>query len=343
MFLVAAGAGMATALIGCGGGTKQDPHKILDQTFSGNRGVKSGKVDVRVRVDAQGIPGVNGPVTITLTGPFQREERRVPKFDLDAMLGAGGRTLTTGAVSTGDKGFIKFQGSSYAVPDGIFAGFTQGFEQARSRSLGIDPRKWMRDPKIQGEEDVTGQATIHVSSPVDVVRLLDDRARILQQASRLGVARDRQVSTSLTAQQKQAVASVIADPTLDVYSGKHDNVLRRLTFAFAFKVPKDQQQRANGLKSGKVTLDVKLADVNRPEAVRAPGTLKPFKELRGALNVLAGLPGLGLLVSPGQVTSTSPGTSGERSATVRSYAQCVTAAGGDVSKEQACAPLLPGR
>lgn len=334
---------MATALIGCGGGPKQDPHKVLDQTFSGKRGVKSGKVDVRIRVDAQGISGLNGPVTVTLTGPFERGDRRLPKFDLDATLGAGGRTLTTGAISTADSAFIKFQGSSYAVPDGIFAGFKQGFEQARSSSLGIDPRKWMKHLKVEGDEDVAGQSTTHVSSEVDVAKLLDDRARILAQASRLGVAQDRQVSTNLTAQQKEAVAAAITDPTFDVYSDKHDKILRRLTVAFGFKVPKDQQQRANGLKSGKVTLDIRLADVNRPETVRAPAKLKPFNELRGALNVLAGLPGLGLLISPGQVTSTSPGPSSERTATVRSYAQCVTAAGGDVPKQRACAPLLPSR
>ncbi|MDQ6751181.1 MAG: hypothetical protein M3Z33_10560 [Actinomycetota bacterium] len=343
----------ALALSGCGGGTKEDPAKVLDQTFSGKRTVRSGKVKVRVAVDAKGLSGVNGPVTITLTGPFERPARQLPKFDLDTTLTAGGRTLAVGAVSTGDKGFIKFQGSAYAVPDTIFAGFKQGFEQARSTSPGIDPRKWMRHPSVEGDEEVAGEATTHVSSDIDVPKLLDDRARILQKANQLGVARNRQVSTNLTAAQKKAVVDTIEHPRFDVYSGKHDRILRKLTVAFAFNVPAKQQQRANGLKSGRVTVDVELADVNRPEPTRAPTKLKPFSELRSALSILAGLPGLGLLVSPSQVSSTAPGP-GPAAATnpsgaaggsgsVQAYAQCVTAAGGDPSKEQACAGLLPSR
>jgi len=342
----------ALALSGCGGGTKEDPAKVLDQTFSGQRAVKSGKVKVRIAIDAKGLSGVNGPVTITLTGPFQREPRQLPRFDLDTMLSAGGRTLVVGAVSTGDKGFIKFQGSAYAVPDAIFAGFKQGFAQARSTSPGIDPRKWMRRPKVQGDEEVAGEPTTHVSSDIDVPKLLDDRGRILQKASQLGVARNRPVSTNLTAAQKRAVADAIERPRFDVYSGKHDRILRRLTVAFGFKVPAARQQRANGLKSGTVTVDVELARVNRPEPTRAPTKLKPFSELRSALSVLGGLPGLGLLVSPSQVSSTAPGagpaastnpSAAGGSGNVQAYAQCVTAAGGDPSKEQACAGLLPSR
>lgn len=355
LFLVMACAIVSLALIGCGGGSKQDPHKILDQTFSGSRSVKSGKLDVRVMIDAKGISGLNGPVTLALTGPFEgRGRHQLPKFDLDGRLGAGGRTLTAGAISTGEKGFIRFQGSDYAVPASVFAGFKLGFERARSTSLGIDPRRWMKDPKVKGDEDVAGQSTTHISSEIDVPKLLDDRARLLQTASRLGVAQTRQVSTDLTAQQKKSVADAIQSPKFDVYPGKDDKILRKLTLAFSFEVPKSQQQRANGVKSGRVTFDVELAGVNQPATVQAPAKLKPFSELRSALGVLAGLPGLGLLVSPSEVTSVPPGSAGTpppgangstgRTANVQAYAQCVTAAGSDVSKAaQACSKLLPSR
>ncbi len=350
-FLVLTCAIASVALVGCGGGSKENPARVLDQTFSGKRTVRSGKLKMRIGIDAQGLSGLKGPVTIRLTGPFQRQARQLPSFDLDAMLSAGGRTLAVGAISAADKGFIKFQGSAYAVPDVIFAGFKQGFVQARSTSPGIDPRRWMRHPKVEGDEDVAGQSTTHVSSDIDVPKLLDDRARILQKASQLGVARNRPGPANLTAAQKKTVSDAIERPRFDVYSGKHDRIVRRLTVAFGFNVPAKQQRRANGLKSGRVNVDLEIADVNRPEPVRVPTQLKPFSELRGALSILSGLPGLGLLVSPSPVSGTAPGpaTSPDSSGaaggpgTVQAYAQCVTAAGGDGSKEQACARLLPSR
>jgi hypothetical protein len=356
--LVLACAIVLVALVGCGGGSKQDADKVLDQTFSGNRNIKSAKLNVRVVVDANGISGLNGPLNLTLTGPFESQGQQLPKFDLDVKLAIGGRTFSAGAVSTGDKGFIKFQGSSYALPDSVFAGFKQGFERARAQrtggsrntslaSLGIDPRKWLKDPKSQGDEQVAGQSTTHVSSTIDVPKLLDDAGRVLAKAGQLGVAQSRQLPTSLTAQQKKAVANAIENPTFDVFSGKDDKILRKVTLAFDFKVPKNQQQRANGLKSGKLMFDVELAGVNQPQTVQAPATPKPFAELRTALSSLAGLlaPGGAGTGSGGSATTPSGGSNGSTggSPQIQAYAQCVTAAGGDVAKTQACAKLLPSR
>jgi hypothetical protein len=349
----------AVVLIGCGGGSNADGRKVLEQTFSGHKNVKSGRINLKIAADAHGIPGLNGPVTITLSGPFQSQGQQLPTFDLDVKLNANGRTFSAGAVSTGDKGFVKFQGTSYLLPDSVLAGFRQGFQRARAQrnsqqgtslaSLGIDPRRWVRNPSDEGDEDVAGQSTTHISSDIDVPKLLDDFGRVVGQAGRLGVSQNRQASAMLSERQKKAVDDAIEDPKIDVYSGTTDRILRKLTIALGFKVPKDQQQRANGLKSGKLSLDIELAEVNRPQAVHAPANAKPFSELR---NALGGLAGLGGLVSGGGGTTSgsgasqgtpSTGSAGSASPAVQAYAQCVAAAGGDVSKTQNCAGLLPKR
>lgn len=351
----------AVLLVGCGGGSKGDADKVINQTFSGHKSVKSGRINLKLVAEADGISGLNGPVTIALTGPFQSQGQQLPKFDLDVKLNANGRTFSAGAVSTGDKGFVKFQGASYALPDSVLTAFRQGFERARAQrssqqgtslaSLGIDPRRWLKDPSNEGDEDVAGQSTTHISSDIDVPKLLDDFGRAVGQAGRLGVAQNRQASARLTERQKKAVNDAVEDPKFDVYSGTTDRILRKLTIALGFKVPKDQQQRANGLKSGKVSFDVEIADLNRPQTVQAPANAKPFSELRNALGALAGLGGL--VSSGGTTTSGSgasqgtpaPGGAGASGASpaVQAYAQCVTAAGGDVNKTQNCAGLLPKR
>jgi hypothetical protein len=351
------------ALLGCGGGSKEDVNKVLNETFSGNKNVKSGKLNLQVTVEANGISGLNGPVTVALTGPFQSQAQALPKFDLDLKLAAGGRNFTAGAVSTGDKGFVKFQGSSYAIADNVFASFKSGYQRAKAQrngsnqnpsfsSLGIDPRKWLKNPKNEGTEDVAGQSTTHVSSSIDIPKLLDDVAHVLQKAGQLGVAQSRQLPTALTDQQKKAVADAVTDPKFEVFSGKDDRILRKLTIAFGFNVPQAQQQRANGLKSGKVTFDIEIAGVNQPQTVQAPPNPKPFTQLRSALGGLSGLGALSGLSggtttgSAGSSTTGTPGATGSSGGTanVQAYAQCVTAAGGDVNKAQACAKLLsPGQ
>ena len=347
---------VAIAATGCGG---RDVDKVLEQTFSGSAGVRSGRLNLRLVVDAKGVPGQRGPLTIAVTGPFQSQPAGPPKFDLDVRLASNGATVTAGAVSTGDRGFIKLQGSSYAVPDSVFAGFRQGFERVRAQraptarnpslaSLGIDPRKWMKDPRDEGEGVVAGQATTHVSSGIDVRRLLSDLVGLLERASRLGVASNRRLPTMLSGRQRAAVSEAIEEPSFDVFSGRDDHILRKIRMAFAFKVPEERRLRANGLRSGKVRFEVELGGVNQPQAVRAPANPRPFTELGGALSAVAAL---GPLITPGARSESGGGATlgpGQSSpsktpASAQAYAQCVTAAGGDLAKAQVCSKLLPSR
>ena len=54
---------------------------------------------------------------------------QLPAMDLDLPRGAGGQNFTAGAISTGDEGFISYQGTYYRVPDEPFAQFKRRFER----------------------------------------------------------------------------------------------------------------------------------------------------------------------------------------------------------------------
>src|SRR2546421_511707 len=72
--LVLASLAVAVMLLaGCGGGGGEDPQKVLQQTFSGNKKVTSGKLDLSLTVTADGVQNVNGPISLSLTGPFQSQ------------------------------------------------------------------------------------------------------------------------------------------------------------------------------------------------------------------------------------------------------------------------------
>jgi len=108
------------------------------------------------------VQNVKGPITISLVGPFQSQgPTTLPKFDFDLKIGAQGQNFTAGAISTGDKGFIKLQGNTYAVSDQVFNAFKQGFQRSQAQqngtkknpslaSLGVNPKNWLKSPQKQG-------------------------------------------------------------------------------------------------------------------------------------------------------------------------------------------------
>jgi hypothetical protein len=374
----------ATLLVACGGGGSSsggskppsDAAGILKDTFGPDKPVKSGKVDLAVAVDATGLSGVSGPLKLSLTGPFQSTGgKTVPEFDFDLALAAGSMNLTAGVTSTGKAGYLKFQGTSYALPDTVFQQFKQGYAKSAGSSdgkkssgpslssLGVDPLRWLKSPKKVGVEDVEGAASNHVSATVDVPSLLGDVDTLLKKAGSLsGVAGAAAgVPTGLTAAQKTQIEQAITATSFDVWAGKDDGILRKLDVSVSFDVPASAQARVGGLKKGTVRLTLTLADLNKDQKVSAPATTKPLNQLTSQISGLLGGLGLGSALgspnsssgsgsSPGAGSggsgSSGSGSSGSGSAAAPSataatkYAQCLQSAGTDIAKVNACAKLL---
>ena len=342
---------LPVGLIACGGGGSEKPDKVLKETFSGGKRVKSGKLNVSLTFNGQGSSSLSGPVKLSLTGPFSTPgPKQLPKFDFSLAFSASGRSFSAGAVSTGNQGYIKLQGSSYNVSPEVFQSFKRGFEQASQRpngtknnpsfsSLGINPREWLKNASNKGDADIGGASTTHVSSEIDLPKLLQGISTLLQRANSLGVGQTNRVPTTLTPQQQQQIQQVIKKASFDVYSGKDDKILRKLSLDIGFTVPPASSQQAGGLKSGTLALSIEIDDLNKSQSINAPSNPKPFSALSSQLSGLGGLTGaLGGLGGSSSGGSTGGGATGNAAA--QAYAQCIVNARGDVSKAQACAKLL---
>ena len=122
---------------GCGssGGGDASTSTLLKDAFSGDKTVKSGKLDVSLGFQAQGLPTLTGPVAFKLAGPFSSlGSGNLPKFDFDLDVAAGGQTIQAGAVSLGDSGYLKFGGRSYSVGKTLFDQFKNGYEKSQQQS-----------------------------------------------------------------------------------------------------------------------------------------------------------------------------------------------------------------
>jgi hypothetical protein len=340
---------VAAFVAGCGGGGSSEPSadsdtsvdQVLKDTFSGQKKVDSGKLDLSLKLDVQGSSDsqLQGPISLKLSGPFQTQGKgKLPKFAMDAAFAGAGQSIKAGLTSTGDKAFVNFQGTDYAVSDQVFQQFKAGYEQAQKQSadkgnqqslatLGIDPRRWLTNPKNEGEAKVGDTDTIKITGGVDVNKLLDDVNTALEKARNLGVEGSDQLPEKLTDQQKQQAADAIKDLKVEIYTGKEDTTLRRMVVAMNV----DGAQQG----SGTLTLDFQLLDLNEDQSIEAPSGAKPFDQLLGQLGGL----GLGGAAGSGSGSSGS-GSGGASAEQLKKYSDCITAAGSDTAKQQQCADLL---
>ena len=352
--LLALLAALALGVAACGGGgdeasSETDVDKLLSDTFKGNKEVKSGKLDLSLRVDAKNAQGVDGPVTLTLAGPFQSEgEQQLPKFDIDFAFEGAGQSIKAGLTSTGTKGFVNFQGTEYVVSDQVFRQFKSGYEQAQKQgkeqnqslsSLGLDPRQWLTNPKNEGEAKVGEDDTIKITGGVDVNKLLDDLNQALRKTRELGVQGTDQLPSQLTEAQKKQVADSVKDPKVEIYTGKEDTILRRMVIALGIVAPQGSGQSG----SADLKLDLAISDLNKDQEVSEPSGAKPFDQLLSQLGGL-GLGGAGSGSGSGGAGGGSSGggsgSAGTDNANLEKYSQCIQEAGSDTAKARKCADLL---
>lgn len=324
----------APGLAGCGS-SDESVDSLLKQTFASDKSVKSGRLNAQLDANVQGVQGLDGPVRLRLSGPFQSGGgKEMPHFDFTLGLTAGGQTFSAGGVSTGDKGFVKFQGQTYAVSDQLFKQFKDGYLAAAKQSkqkkdaspslgaLGINPRAWLRDPRKVGEENVAGTDTIHITAAIDVPSLLDDVNRLLGRAS--SASQNKQVPTKLTDAQRKQITDAVRSAEVDVFTGKDDKLLRRLDVQVALKP-------SGTVKGGTLRFQLQLDALNKDQEVVAPKNTKPLEELLGAATGSTGPSGS----SGGATPTPTPAPSGGDE-----YSQCLQKAGSDVTAVQKCGELL---
>jgi hypothetical protein len=333
---------LALGLIaGCGGGDDDDEaargadvNRLLDETFAGGSDINSGQIELTLAAESQ-----NGNVKADLKGPFQSEgDRTLPKFDLSASLTGPDLNFDAGVTSTGDEGFVNFQGTDYEVSKPVFDQFKAGYEQAQQQggqdqslaSLGIDPREWLTNARNAGPSEVGGTETIKITGGVDVPKLLEDVNQALEQARSLGLQGSQDLPERLSPQQIQQVEQAVRDLTVEIHTGAEDRILRRIVIALGLEAPE-----GSGVAAGSATLrlDLSLLDVNEDQEIEAPDDPRPFSELVGE----AGPLGLRSEEESGSVPGQGGGASQEN---LEKYSRCIQDAGNDTQKARECSELL---
>lgn len=264
-----------SALAACGsddGSESTGPKRVLEQAFATSAtDVKSGRLNVDVKLDPEGLLALAGPITAKVTGPFTVGAGGAPSFDLDADLLIAGKRLSAGALSDGKQVFVELDGDNYVLEDGVLDKLSSGEAAAGIITLGIDPRRWITDAQDKGTQQVSGVETQRITGGIDAPKLLEDVEKLIGTlpAGKQG-----------SAQQRKDIADAVQSASVEVWSGKEDKIVRQMLVRVRFDFPAGATAPIPGLDKGTLELKARIDDVNDVNAkITAPARSKPFSQL----------------------------------------------------------------
>jgi hypothetical protein len=350
---------LAVAACDGGGNDKEDVQDLLDRAFRQEIDSADLKIDAQIQVKG-GSRATDRPVHIRATGPFSGNEGKLPSVDLALEIGNdGGQTVQTGFLSTGDRAFVKFQDVYYEQPKSAVRKANQSLRRNQGRrsslsSLGLDPRSWLADAKEEGEERVAGVTVKHVSGTLDVSALMSDlNAFVDRSGSAIGGATGQEAPQPLTSQDIEKITRVVKNPSFDVYVGKDDDIVRRVSGRLEITVPRRDRAGVGGIEGGSFEFSIEFRKVNNPMKIVAPAKARPLEELTRSLgpNGLGDLGGVGGGGSGsgsdgddgtgGSGSTTPPTTTNRDEDAFKEYADCLEQTKpGNTEELQRCAELL---
>jgi hypothetical protein len=257
------------------------------------------ELDAEISVD--GIEGFDKPIRIQASGPYRSNEGKLPSFDLDLDLNAGGpgSTVSTGRLSTGDRAFVKFGETFFEVDPEEIADANKQLDSREGgsctrRGIGIDPRPWVENAEDRGDEQVAGVSTTHVSGSLDVDRMLRDLNQFVSRCGALLGTAAGGAPDPLSRGDLDKVAQLVNDPSFDVYVGKDDGIVRRLSASVSVSVPQEDQEGIGGIEGGSLKFSIEFSDVNGDQQIDEPANARPLSELTSQLGAEALSGGLDL-------------------------------------------------
>jgi hypothetical protein len=348
----------ALAIAACGSSSSTgsassgSAQSLLKQTFSGGHPVKSGVLGFAITLNPSGSSTITTPVSLSLGGPFQsRGTGKLPASNFTIGINALGRKGALGVISTGTAGYVTLSGNAYQLPQQEFQRLESSFSSVASTgqsksglsAFGINPLRWLDSPSIVGSDTVAGAATTHIRAGVNVNALLSDLNTLLSKAAS---SSQTKIPTSISPATEQKIAAAIKNATVDVWTGKSDKTLRKLSLSLTLPVSGQASTLFGGLRSAGIGITLSYANLNQTQTISAPGNVKPYSQFSAKIqSLVAGLRGsVGSGLSGG--TGTSGGSSGQSAgggaaaSKIQKYSQCITSAGQDVLKMQKCAALL---
>jgi hypothetical protein len=293
VLLVALAAALALAACGGDDGGDEDPQEVLQAVQDSEGSIDSGNLSVDLNVSVEGDE--EGSFELTASGPFQGGEGDFPKFDVagDFSAEGGGQSFSAdGAlVSTGTAAYLEYQDTAYELPQQLFDQFSalaataqqeqesQGDAcQTALEEQGLDPFSLFSDLSNEGDEDVEGAETIHITGGLDFAKVsefIQASADIPACAQGVGQQLDQAQIDQFESQLSEA-SELFDDFEVGFYVGKDDDLVHGVDVKFGVEAEGQQVD---------FDLEARIGDVNQPQEVAAPQNVQPLDALLQNLGI----------------------------------------------------------
>jgi hypothetical protein len=291
----------------------QSAEDALAAAFASDQRVESGRFSIRLNArEFQGAPQLDG-ASLAVAGRFQgKGVGKMPEFDIDMEIAAGGENMKVGAISVGDRGYVTQGERAFEVPKPLMtdlaAARTRIAEyadepQPKLSVGGFDIGGLMTDPEVAGTETMDGVEVTHVTAKLDPSSFVDHLTEL-----GAGSALPEGDYLDEAARNRALIERVLGEPEVDVYVGA-DRILRRLTIAADLDLAALGAQAA-GARSGKVVLDAHLSEVNEPQRIAPPKAISG-RSLQDAFERSEGLNASNMMAL-GALMIQQPGLAGAR-------------------------------
>ncbi|MGH2848587.1 MAG: hypothetical protein ACRDL0_21715 [Thermoleophilaceae bacterium] len=340
---------LATSLLaGCGGEDEGSVEDLLNRAFS--QEIRSADLKLEAEIELTGL--LDEPIRLEAEGPFRSNEDKLPSADIELRVGTdgGGQTITSGVLTTGDRAFVKFEDVYYEQPAERVREANAAIRRNERQGdrplgeLGLDPRSWLAEAEDQGDAEVAGVETRHVSGTLDVESLMRNLNEFVRRSGS-AIGGTASPAPRLSDDDIRELSEAVRDPGFDVYVGKEDDIIRRVSGRVEFEIPKPSRAGLGGLDGGSVVFSVELRDVNGDQEIEAPSDARPLSDLTESFGGGALADGLGAGGGDEPAPPVAPeqpsGGDSADAESFRRYSECLDRARPEDTEElQRCAELL---
>jgi hypothetical protein len=251
---------------------------------------KSADVKVEFAATLKGVDELEGPLKLTLEGPFRSNgAATLPDLDWRLRGEAGGKRLDARLVTIPDNVFVEYRGTAYEVGEQLIERLNQRLREGRTdprelRGLGFDASRWIEDPEVSDAE-VGGVPTRRVSGELDVRALLEGLDKLFRSPAVSGQLPPGATPPRIPQDVADKVEDAVKDARTETDVGRDDGIMRRNLVELRFEIPEDQRSRLNGLEGGEIKMLFEQSDVNGAQHVTPPSGARPIEELLGTLGI----------------------------------------------------------
>lgn len=296
---------------GDGGNGDMSAQEIMTASQKAMNGIKTAAFDMDVTLaikgdaskmtDPQAKQLLSSPISVKAAGKIGNEPQ---KMDMTVKADAMGQAFDLGMKMDGETVYLQYMGTWYAIPKDMAEGITGASPAPDSaetqkltdayKQLGIDPDTWASGYTIEGEEDVNGVATYHISQQIDIDKVATDISKLAGSASGLGSIAGGETGSDPEEMQQtiDMLKAGVKDVKVEYWVGKDDSYIHKMQASAMLDVaalPESERQGAEGLESVDFSMTMNMSDYDQDFAVEAPADAKPFDQLFNDLMQSGGL------------------------------------------------------